>query len=119
MSVDSNIISYARADWKVPPGAEPDGSGNNIKRAQLVEGGAGYFTHVIDCPAGYVLPPHSHDHDELIVVLRGTCDVGDAHLQPFDTVAIPANQKYGLVAGDGGVEFMVIRRGVASLEIAK
>jgi quercetin dioxygenase-like cupin family protein len=119
MSGDDNIISYARADWLVPKGAEPDANGNNIKRAQLVAGGAGYFTHVIDCPAGYVLPPHSHDHDELIVVLRGTCEVGDAQLQPFDTVAIPANQKYGLIAGEGGVEFMVIRRGEAKLELAK
>ena len=57
-----------------------------------------------------MIPPHSHDKDELMVVLAGsaTLDSG-AVVEPPDTLLLAANVEYGFTAGPEGMEFMVVR----------
>lgn len=111
----TQIVEYAALEWAVPPGGESDAG--VLRRARIIEGAGGFHSHVIDCPPGYVLPPHSHDHGELFVVLEGSAIVGDRTLTPFDTIAIAANEVYGLAAGPEGLTFMIVRSGRASLEM--
>ncbi|HEX7097058.1 MAG TPA: hypothetical protein VF183_14315 [Acidimicrobiales bacterium] len=113
----AEIIKYADAKWEIPDGIEPDEQGRALRRAGLLRGAAGFFSHVIECPPHTVLPPHSHDHEELIMVLGGSATIGDTVLEPFDVVAIDANEVYGITAGDYGLTFLVVRRGAASLEV--
>lgn len=115
----TEIISYADAGWAVPTGAEPDAGGRNLTRAPMAQGHGGFFSQVVDCPPDYVLQPHSHDHSELFIVLRGQAIVGERILGPYDTVAIPANEVYGVQAGPEGLEFMVVRNGQAELRISQ
>ena len=71
-------------------------------------------------PPGFRVPPHSHDHDELMVVLRGGCrfddDVGE--LGPDDSIVIHGGFLYGFTCGDEGMEFLTIRMGEASVDLA-
>lgn len=114
-----DLAVYDDAVWEVPRGAEPDASGQVLRRARLIRGGAGFHSHVIDCPPDTLIPPHSHNSGELMVVLEGTCVLDDRVLVPFDTLAIPAKEVYGFRAGPHGLRFMIVRTTLASLEMAE
>src|SRR6266850_1780338 len=43
------------------------------KRKFLARGEGGFHSQYAEFPAGYTVPMHSHDHDELIVLLSGGC----------------------------------------------
>lgn len=59
---------------------------------------------VVDLPAGAVVPPHSHPHEQAGVVLEGelTFTVGGETrtLQPGDMWIIPGGVEHSVVAGD-------------------
>ena len=64
---------------------------------------------------------HSHDHDELFIVVRGGCTFwpdGPEHsmeLAERDSVALAANHEYSFVCGSEGMEFFVVRQGEAGV----
>ena len=61
-------------------------------------------------PAGFEVPPHTHDVSELMVILDGSIDVSDGtHLAAGDTAVIPAHHAYGFTVGADGVRFLVAR----------
>ena len=70
-------------------------------------------------PAGFRVPPHQHNHDEMLIVLRGGCrfdgDLGE--LGADDTIVIYARTRYGFTCGPEGMEFLTIRLGEASTEV--
>ncbi len=70
-------------------------------------------------PAGVRVPPHHHNHDELMVVLKGGCsfDDGLADLGPDDSIVIRANYRYGFTCGAEGMEFLTIRTGEAGISV--
>jgi quercetin dioxygenase-like cupin family protein len=70
-------------------------------------------------PARFRVPPHHHDHDELIVVIAGGCrfDDGLGELGPGDAIVIHADTHYGFTCGDQGMDFLTIRTGEARVAI--
>ncbi len=92
------------------------------RRKRLAEGEAGYFSQYTTMPAGFEVPPHSHSHDELFIVLSGGCklstDGKQVDLQARDSAALAAGHEYGFVVGKDGIEFMVVRPGDAQSNFA-
>ncbi len=70
-------------------------------------------------PAGFRVPPHKHNHSEMLVVLKGGCEFDDdfATLGPDDAIVIKANTRYGFTCGETGMEFLTIRAGEATTEL--
>jgi quercetin dioxygenase-like cupin family protein len=68
-------------------------------------------------PAGFEVPPHTHDISEHMTVLDGALHVSDGTvLGPGDTVVIPADHLYGFTVGDEGVRFLVVRAADAATQ---
>ena len=110
-----SLTRYRDLEWFQPPeNHDPDDTG--LQKAWLHRGS--FFAHAIRLAPGYVIPPHRHDRDELMVVLAGsaTLDSGAA-VEPPDTLLLAANVAYGFTAGPEGMEFMVVRTGQAGLTI--
>jgi quercetin dioxygenase-like cupin family protein len=89
------------------------------RRKFLARGEGGYFSQISEFPAGYTVPMHSHDHNEMLVILKGSCTMLDdgPTLAAGDSAVLIANHEYGFVAGDDGMTFMTIRTGEASTTV--
>ncbi|HKA14228.1 MAG TPA: cupin domain-containing protein [Myxococcota bacterium] len=94
---------------------------SGARRKKIVRGECGFFLNRSVMPAGFRVPPHHHDHDELIVVLSGGCsfDDGLAELGPGDSIVIRADTHYGFTCGGAGMDFLTIRTGEARVAIEK
>ena len=92
---------------------------SGARRKKLVRGEGGFFMNRSVMPAGFRVPAHHHDHDELIVVLAGGCrfDDGLADLGPGDSIVIRANTHYGFTCGADGMDFLTIRTGEARVSM--
>jgi quercetin dioxygenase-like cupin family protein len=90
------------------------------KRKFLARGEGGFHSQYSVFPPGYTVPPHSHDHDEMIVVLAGGCTMlgGGPTLVAHDSMVLRAGHEYGFAAGDGGMTFLTIRTGAAGTRLA-
>ena len=62
---------------------------------------------------------HSHDHDELIVVVAGGCTMaGDgAELAANDAMVLRAGHRYGFTCGSEGMTFLTIRTAEAGTSV--
>jgi quercetin dioxygenase-like cupin family protein len=94
--------------------AERSGAG----RKRLARGQCGFFSQYTRMPAGFHVPAHSHDHDELFIVLAGGCTLTldgaqSLELVACDSAALAAGRPYAFTTGPAGIEFMVVRRGEA------
>jgi quercetin dioxygenase-like cupin family protein len=94
--------------------AERSGAG----RKRLARGQCGYFSQYTRMPAGFHVPAHSHDHDELFIVLSGGCSLTldggkSVQLVARDSAALAAGHPYAFTVGPEGIEFMVVRGGEA------
>jgi quercetin dioxygenase-like cupin family protein len=96
------------------------------RRKFLARGEGGFFSQYSEFPAGYTIPMHSHDHDEMIVILAGGCTMLGAdqqatgqELTAHDSVVLHGGFEYGFTAGDDGLTFITIRNGVAETNLAK
>jgi len=91
------------------------------RRKKLAKGEGGFFHQFTTMPAGFEVPMHSHDHDELFIVLAGGCTFwpdGPKHsveLTARDSAALAANHEYAFVCGPEGMDFYVVRRGEAGV----
>jgi len=92
------------------------------RRKYLARGQSGYFSQYTSMPPGFEVPPHSHSHDELFIVLSGGCrlttDDRTVDLQARDSAALAGGHEYGFVVGADGIEFMVVRPGDAKSNFA-
>ena len=92
------------------------------RRKRLAQGECGYHSQYTTMPAGFVVPAHSHSHDELFIVLSGGCrlttDGKETELRARDSAALAGGHEYGFVVGDEGIEFMVVRPGAAKSNFA-
>lgn len=87
------------------------------RRKHLARGQSGYYSEYTTMPPGFVVPGHSHDHDELFILLSGSCtltsDGQTIELTARDSAALAAGVEYGFTVGPHGIEFMVVRPGAA------
>src|SRR5215469_14302060 len=80
------------------------------KRKFLARGEGGFHSQYSVFPAGYTVPMHSHDHDEMIVLLDGSCTLhGGATLGAHDSMVLRGGYEYGFTAGADGMKFLTIR----------
>ena len=89
------------------------------RRKFLAQGEGGFFSQYSEFPPGYEVPLHSHDHDELILLLDGSCTMSDGQvLSRHDSVVLQARSEYGFTAGDDGMVFVTIRGARAGTTLA-
>lgn len=91
-------------------------------RKYLATGQGGFHSQISYFPPGFTVPLHSHDHDELIVVLEGGCTMlgdGGPTLGAHDSMVLAGGHEYGFTAGADGMTFMTIRTGKAATALTE
>lgn len=104
-------------EWETLADTKPEvralaerGIAAGARRSRLTTGQLGFHSALNELPAGFEVPPHSHDVSELFVVLAGDCTVADGtKLSAGDFAAIPAGLEYGFRVGEDGLRFVVVR----------
>ncbi len=123
---EPKIFQIEKIDWvneRAEPNPAPEemiaeAQRSGAGRKRLAQGQCGYFSQYTSMPAGFEVPAHSHDHDELFIVLSGGCsltlDGGETvELGARDSAALAAGSPYAFTVGSDGMEFMVVRPGDA------
>ena len=126
------VFHFEKVAWDDPTAAlDPNAPGmrdlartaraSGARRKKIVRGECGFFMNRSVMPANFRVPPHHHDHDELIVVLSGGCsfDDGLAELGPGDSIVIRADTHYGFTCGSDGMDFLTIRTGEARVAMER
>lgn len=125
---EPTVLKFDDIDWvnerkepnqapKLIEAAEKTGA----RRKRLAQGEGGFFYQYTTMPAGFEVPMHSHDHDELFIVLEGGCTFWpdgpeySVELKAQDSVALAANHEYAFKCGSEGMNFYVIRQGEAAV----
>ena len=103
-----------------PASLVADAQKSGARRKYLARGEGGFFSQVSWFPAGYTVPPHAHDHGELIMVLEGSLTMldGGPTLGPLDSMVLEAGLEYGFQAGPDGMTFTTIRTGASTTTLA-
>ncbi len=122
MALDPTVLIYDEIEWDdvlktAAPGKAPprelveQAKQTGARRRKLARGEGGFFLNRSVLPAGFRVPLHAHDHDELMIVLNGGCRFDDevADLATDDAIVIRANYRYGFTCGPEGMEFLTIR----------
>lgn len=130
MSEGPTVLIYEEIDWDdvlrtAAPGTAPPrelvdaARKGGARRKKLAKGEGGFFMNRSVLPPEFRVPPHHHDHDELMVVLKGGCsfDDGLAELGADDSIVIRASYRYGFTCGPEGMEFLTIRTGEAGMSV--
>lgn len=114
-----NVLKTAKSGTAPPKELVDQAKKGGARRKKLARGEGGFFMNRSVLPAGFRVPPHSHDHDELMIVLRGGCrfDDGIAKLGPDDSIVIHSSYRYGFTCGPDGMEFLTIRTGEAGMSV--
>ena len=123
------VFHYDAIDWDDPlssldPSVRPPkelvetARASGARRKKIVRGEGGFFLNRSVLGPGFRVPVHSHDHDELIVVMEGGCAFDDSEeLGPGDSIVIRAGTKYAFTCGDDGMDFLTIRKGEARVAL--
>ncbi len=127
---EPTVLIYDEIEWDdvlrtAKPGTAPprelveQAKKTGARRKKLAKGEGGFFMNRSVLPAGFRVPPHHHNHDELMVVLEGGCsfDDGLADLGPNDSIVIRASYRYGFTCGPEGMEFLTIRTAEAGISV--
>ncbi len=114
-----DVLKTAAAGTAPPRELVEQAKKTGARRKKLARGEGGFFMNRSVLPAGFRVPPHHHNHDELMVVLKGGCsfDDGLADLGPDDSIVIRASYRYGFTCGPEGMEFLTIRTGEAGTSV--
>jgi quercetin dioxygenase-like cupin family protein len=93
---------------------------SGARRKFLARGEGGFFSQYSEFPAGFTVPMHSHDHDEIIVLLDGGCAMldGGPALHAGDSMVLIGGYEYGFTAGADGMKFVTIRTGKAETKLS-
>jgi quercetin dioxygenase-like cupin family protein len=116
----SGAVYFADLVWEAPaaaPGALPSdlrerASAGGARRKWLVRGAGGFFTSLSEFAPRFRIPRHSHDHDELLVILSGSCRIEGQprELVANDLAVLAAGTSYGIEVGAQGLRMLTIRR---------
>ena len=111
-------LSSLSADQKAEMALVEKARASGTRRKKIVRGQAGFFMNRSVMTSGFRVPIHSHDHNELLVVITGGCEFDDVGtLGPGDSITIHAGTEYGFTCGPDGMDFLTIRRGEASVDL--
>ena len=88
---------------------------SGARRKYLARGEGGFFTQVSEFPAGFTVPLHTHDHNEVILCTRGSLTMldGGPTLHDGDSMVLIGGYEYGFTAGPEGMSIVTIRTGKA------
>jgi mannose-6-phosphate isomerase-like protein (cupin superfamily) len=123
----AQIFRFSEIGWEQPENA-PDavralarrGWSEGARRKRMARGEGGFHLEHSYLPPGFEVPPHSHGHDELLIVLEGACKLSDGRwLSDYDAVTIPAGQAYGFTVGPIGLRFVVVRGGASETRLER
>jgi hypothetical protein len=89
---------------------------SGARRKFLARGEGGFHSQYSEFPAGFTVPLHSHDHDEMLVVLDGSATMldGGPTLGAHDSMVLIGGYQYGFTAGPDGMKLLTIRTGAAA-----
>jgi quercetin dioxygenase-like cupin family protein len=113
-------IDWATESPKVTPKELIDAArATGARRKFVATGQEGFYMNHSEMPAGFTVPTHAHDHEELIVVLGGGCTIldGGPELKANDALTVPAHHEYGFRCGPEGMRFITIRTGEANVKL--
>jgi quercetin dioxygenase-like cupin family protein len=122
----ATFLHYDDIDWadeSPAPGAPTElvaeARRAGARRKRMATGQGGFYMNHSVMPAGLTVPEHSHDHDELIVVMDGGCTMlgGGPTLRARDAMVLRAGHRYGFTCGDDGMSFITIRNGEAQVTL--
>lgn len=128
MSTEAKLHLFDDIDW-VDEMADPtaplsvieSGQRAGAKRKRVIEGDGGFHLQFSTMPAGFHVAPHSHDHDELFIVLSGGCTMWASgpdegvEMGPNDSATLAAGHDYAFTCGADGMTFYVVRNGRAGV----
>ena len=89
---------------------------SGARRKYLARGEGGFFTQYSEFPAGFTVPMHSHDHNEVILCMTGSLTMlgnDGPTLRPGDSMVLIGGYEYGFTAGPDGMAIVTIRTGIA------
>ncbi|HXQ62337.1 MAG TPA: cupin domain-containing protein [Acidimicrobiales bacterium] len=119
----ATFLHFDAIDWATAGGAVGSAPAELVEAARrtgarqkrMATGERGFYMNHNEMPAGFTVPTHVHDHDELIVVLDGGCTIldGGPTMTAHDAVVIRAKHPYGFTCGPEGMRFLTIRNGEA------
>ncbi|MCU1369635.1 MAG: hypothetical protein JWO77_829 [Ilumatobacteraceae bacterium] len=95
-----------------PRGLVEEAQRSGARRKYLARGEGGFFSQVSWFPAGYTVPMHRHDHDELIMVVEGSLTMlgeGGPTLRALDSMVLTGGHEYGFTAGPDGMTITTVR----------
>lgn len=102
-------------EWETPSAKSTDSPEvrvllGDIRRKMIFQREGGFYAQVVRVPPGFTNPLHTHDYNELMVIIEGSCEFLGAGLtaQAGDTAVIFAHRQFGYRAGPGGLQFMTI-----------
>ncbi|MYH72676.1 MAG: cupin domain-containing protein [Acidimicrobiia bacterium] len=128
MSTEPRVLKFDDIEW-VDESKNANAPKELIEKAKelgagrkhVARGVGGLWCQYSTMPAGYHVPPHSHDQNELLIVVSGGCEVWPSgangpsmELRAKDSVILAANHEYSFTCGDDGMEFFVLRPGDAA-----
>jgi len=93
---------------------------SGARRKYLARGEGGFFTQYSEFPAGFIVPMHSHDHNEVIVCMSGSLTMlGDdgPTLRAGDSMVLIGGYAYGFEAGPDGMAIVTIRTDKAGMTL--
>ena len=104
-----------------PPELVEEAKKKGARRKFLARGEGSFHSQMSEFPAGYVVPMHSHDHDEMLVILAGGCTMlgGGPTLKAKDSVVLLGGFEYGFEAGPDGMTFLTIRTAKSGTNVVK
>lgn len=129
MSKDSTqpatFLVFDEIDWaderagNAPSSLVAEAERSGARRKRMATGEAGFFMNHSVMPAGFEVPLHQHDHDELIVIVEGGCSMldGGPELHAQDAMVLRAGHRYGFRCGDQGMRFLTIRTGESAIAL--
>jgi quercetin dioxygenase-like cupin family protein len=93
---------------------------SGARRKYLARGEGGFYSQVSWFPAGYTVPLHKHDHNEMIMVIDGSLTLlgSGVTLGRLDSMVLEADHEYGFSAGEEGMTFVTVRTGAAATALA-
>ena len=93
---------------------------SGARRKYLARGEGGFFSQYSEFPAGFTVPMHTHDHNEVILCMHGSLTMLGSDgptLREGDSMVLIAGHEYGFTAGPDGMAIVTIRTAKAEMTI--